>query len=108
MPEYVPRWIVPADAPEIPFRATAKTDKSPSVSFGSAAKPDSARNLYRLGLDPALAWRFVYRGPVEASKPPAGWCGIAPAGCGVPKVCRVLGPCQHFTESGRCWKDDQS
>jgi hypothetical protein len=54
---------------------------------------------------PALVRLLRARQPVEASHAPAGWTGIAPAGCGAPVACRALGPCQLFTETGRCWKD---
>jgi hypothetical protein len=60
-----------------------------------------------LGLDPTLRWIFVYRGLVEASTPPQGWGGVAPASCGVPHACCVLGPCPHFNEHGRCWKVEE-
>jgi hypothetical protein len=53
----------------------------------------------------AVSASGVHRGPVEASPPPAGWDGIAPAGCGALIACRTLGPCRHFTETGRCWKE---
>ena len=61
--------------------------------------------LAAMGLDPTLRWARVYRGPVKATTPPADWQGIAPAGCGVPHVCRALGPCPHFTERGHCWEE---
>jgi hypothetical protein len=105
MPEYVPRWISPANHAETPSDATDKTDKSPSVGFVSASERDLLRANSIPGLDPALRWVHVYRGPVKASTPPAGWEGVAPAGCGVPNACRALGPCPHFTAHGCCWAE---
>ena len=104
MTEYVPQWIVPSETSETPADGTAKTDRRAFVSFGSGPPTDAARNLARLGLDPSLQWMAVYRGPVEASRPPDNWEGIAPAGCDAPIACRILGPCRHFIDHGRCWK----
>jgi hypothetical protein len=83
-----------------PYRERIATNK-PALLIAIDARETAAA----CGLDPALDWRFVYRGPVEACQPLAGWTGIAPAGCGAPIACRVLGPCRHLSEHGRCWKD---
>lgn len=66
---------------------------------------DARAAAMRRGLDPALAWVCVYRGPVDASPPAANWNGIAPDGCDAPIACGPLGPCHHFTEHGRCWAE---
>jgi hypothetical protein len=55
---------------------------------------------------PALVTVLRARQPVAPSRPPAGWDGIAPARCGVPSVCRALGPCPHFTAHGCCWAEE--
>ena len=39
VPEYVPQGRGPAELPKTRSDGTAKTDKSPSVSFGSAVPP---------------------------------------------------------------------
>jgi hypothetical protein len=82
-----------------PFRDRIRAVKPALLDELQSRKEPAA-----LGLDPALRWNLVYRGPVEASTRPEGWGGVAPAGCGVPHACCVLGPCPHFNEQGRCWK----
>jgi hypothetical protein len=59
-----------------------------------------------LGPEPALPWVHVSTAPVAATLPPAGWEGTIPAGCGVPAVCHVLGPCPCHAASGRCWTEE--
>jgi hypothetical protein len=54
---------------------------------------------------PVLVAALRARQPVAPSRPPVGWDGIAPTGCAAPNARQTLGPCPHFTEHGRCWKD---
>jgi hypothetical protein len=83
-----------------PYRDTIRASK-PALLAELRARED----LDAMGLDPALRWVSVYTGPVEQSCRPEGWDGHIPAGCGVPHACCILGPCPHFTEHGRCWKE---
>jgi hypothetical protein len=106
MPEYVPQWIAAPETPKTHSDATAKTDKSPSVSFDSAPSSRLERNTRvdaaALGLDPALQWVHVYRGPVEETSPPADWDGTLPGDCGTPALCVRLGPCPGAQQTGVC------
>jgi len=67
----------------------------------SERSPGVVADAKALGLDPSLRWVHVYRGPVEETPLLAG--AAAPDHCGSPNACRVLGPCPHFSEHGRCW-----
>ena len=77
------------------FDGTRKTRKVPT-----GGENESARGYEINELNEKRS-----RGPVEASTPPAGWEGVAPADCGAPPACRTLGPCAHFTEHGQCWAE---
>jgi hypothetical protein len=55
-----------------------------------------------LGLDPTLAWTHADRGPVAATRPPAGWRGVLCDGCRWPKLCGVLGPRGPHLPGGPC------
>jgi hypothetical protein len=84
-----------------PYRDSIRASK-PALLAVLRAREDPAA----MGLTPNLRWVHVDTGPVAASRPPHGWDRQVPAGCGVPYVCRSLGPCPHFTTHGRCWKDE--
>jgi hypothetical protein len=75
---------------------TDKTDKSPSVSFVSAATSRFWRFRGEWVPHPTVPGIRVYRGDVEASLPPDGWDGAAdmlPADCLTPAICGKLGRC---------------
>jgi hypothetical protein len=92
------RAEIPPSASLDPFRDRIRAVKPALLDELRSRKEPAA-----LRLAPALRWIFVYRGPVEASATPEGWSGVAPAGCGVPHACCVLGPCPYFDEHARCW-----
>jgi hypothetical protein len=90
--------------------AGASGRRNSSVPAGAAMDSErtaqlSPREVGALGLDPTLAWAHVSRRPVAATRPPVVWEGTAPAGCGAPLVCGLLGPCDHFNKHDRCWTD---
>lgn len=80
--------------PEERYERNELDERSPAAMSAHEAKS--------LGLDPALRWVRVYTGPVEATKPPDGWDGSLPDGCGWPNLCQKLGPCPRHLSGGPC------
>jgi hypothetical protein len=86
----------------IALREREATERHRTQVVGNQLTPEEPAAV---DLDPTQAWARVARGAVSATRPPVDWDGVVPAGCGAKLCCKMLGPCGHFAQHGRCWAE---